>query len=157
MYSSNFCCLTYIQDSQETGKAMLYSLFFRKSLCIHPVKTLYSQWSRSRCFSGSPMLVPWSNDFWSLASSKSRLYIWKFLIHVQDFEHCLASMWNEHNCVVVWTFFGTALLWDWMKTDLFQSYGHCWVFQICWHLECSTFIASSFRIWNSSTGFHHLH
>ena len=39
-----------------------------------------------------------------------------------------------------------------MKTDLFQSYGHCWVFQICWHIECSTFTASSFRIWNSSTG-----
>ena len=39
-----------------------------------------------------------------------------------------------------------------MKTDLFQSRGHCWVFQICWHIECSTFTASSFRIWNSSTG-----
>ena len=39
-----------------------------------------------------------------------------------------------------------------MKTDLFQSYGHCWVFQICWHIECSTFTASSFRIWKSSTG-----
>ena len=39
-----------------------------------------------------------------------------------------------------------------MKTDLFQSCGHCWVFQICWHIECSTFRASSFRIWNSSTG-----
>ena len=36
--------------------------------------------------------------------------------------------------------------------DLFQSFGHCWVFQICWHIECSTFTASSFRIWNSSTG-----
>ena len=32
-----------------------------------------------------------------------------------------------------------------MKTDLFQSCGHCWVFQICWHIECSTFTASSFR------------
>ena len=39
-----------------------------------------------------------------------------------------------------------------MKTDLFQSYGHCWVFHICWHIECSTFTASSLRIWNSSTG-----
>ena len=39
-----------------------------------------------------------------------------------------------------------------MKTDLFQSCGHCWVFQICWHIECSTFTASSFRMWNSSTG-----
>ena len=25
-------------------------------------------------------------------------------------------------------------------------------FQICWHIECSTFTASSFRIWKSSTG-----
>ena len=39
-----------------------------------------------------------------------------------------------------------------MKTDLFQSCGYCWVFQICWHIECSTFTASSFRIWNSSAG-----
>ena len=39
-----------------------------------------------------------------------------------------------------------------MKTDLFQSCGHCWVFQICCHTECSTFRASSFRIWNSSAG-----
>ena len=39
-----------------------------------------------------------------------------------------------------------------MKTDLFQSCGHCWVFQMCWHIECGTFTASSFRIWNSSTG-----
>ena len=39
-----------------------------------------------------------------------------------------------------------------MKTDLFQSCGHCWVFQICCHIDCSTFTASSFMIWNSSTG-----
>ena len=39
-----------------------------------------------------------------------------------------------------------------MKTDLFQSYGHCWVFQICWYNECSTWTASSFRIWISSAG-----
>ena len=39
-----------------------------------------------------------------------------------------------------------------MKTDLFQSCGHCWVFQMCWHIECSTFTASSLSIWNSSAG-----
>ena len=39
-----------------------------------------------------------------------------------------------------------------MKTDIFQSCCHCWVFQICWHIECSSFTASSFRIWKSSTG-----
>ena len=39
-----------------------------------------------------------------------------------------------------------------MKTDLFPSCGHCSVFPICWHIECSTFTASSFRIWKNSTG-----
>ena len=39
-----------------------------------------------------------------------------------------------------------------MKTNLFQCCGHWWVFQICWHIECNTFSASSFRIWNSSNG-----
>ena len=39
-----------------------------------------------------------------------------------------------------------------MKSDLFQSCGHCWVFQVCWHIEWGTLTASSFRIWNSSTG-----
>ena len=39
-----------------------------------------------------------------------------------------------------------------MKANLFQSCGHCWVFQICWHIDCNTFTASSFRIWKSSTG-----
>ena len=37
-----------------------------------------------------------------------------------------------------------------MKIDLFQSCGHCWVFPICQHIECSTFTASSFRILNNS-------
>ena len=52
------------------------------------------------------------------ASLKPSLYTWKFSVHIllkpslKDFEHNLASMWNECNCVVVWTFFGIALLWD---------------------------------------------
>ena len=55
---------------------------------------------------------------------------------MQQFEHSLALL-----------FFGTR-----MKNDIFQSFGHCWVFQICWHIECRTFTASPVRIWNSSTG-----
>ena len=39
-----------------------------------------------------------------------------------------------------------------MKIDMFHSCGHCWDFQICWHIECSTLMISSFRIWNSSVG-----
>ena len=48
--------------------------------------------------------------------------------------------WFEHSLVL--PFFGLG----WGLT--FSS--HCWVFQICWHTEYSTFIASSFRILNSS-------
>ena len=39
-----------------------------------------------------------------------------------------------------------------MKNDILQSCSHCWVFQICWCIECSTLTASSVRIWNSSAG-----
>ena len=39
-----------------------------------------------------------------------------------------------------------------MKTDIFQSCGHCWVSRICWCVECSTFIASSFGIWDNTAG-----
>ena len=46
---------------------------------------------------------------------------------------------------VVWTSLSIALLWDW------KCCVHCWVFQICRHIVCSTLIASSFRTWNSST------
>ena len=53
---------------------------------------------------------------------------------VQYFEHSLA-----------FPFFAVGI-----KTDLFHFCGHLWIFQICWHIECSTFTASSFRIWNSS-------
>ena len=76
--------------------------------------------------------------YWSLAWRTLSITLWvceKSAI-VQYFEHSLAL-----------PFFGIG-----MKTDLFQSCGHCWVFQICWHIECSTFTASSFRIWNNSTG-----
>ena len=57
-----------------------------------------------------------------------------------------AIIWQfEHSLAL--PFFGIG-----MKTDLFHSCCHCWVFQISWHTECNTFTASSFRIWNSSTG-----
>ena len=51
----------------------------------------------------------------SSAFSKCSLQIWKFLVYVllkpslRDFEHYLASIWNEHNFMVLWTFFGIAL------------------------------------------------
>ena len=90
--------------------------------------------------------------------SKSSLNIWNFLVHVllkpglENFEHCFASIWDECDCGVVWTFFGIAFLWNWNENWPFPSCGHGWVFQMCWHIECSTLTASSFRTWNSSAG-----
>ena len=94
----------------------------------------------------------------SSAFSKSSLCIWKFSVHIllkpslKDFEHYLASMWNECNFEVIWTFFGIAFLWYWNENWLLQSCGHCWVFQIWSHIESNTLVVFSFRIWNSSTG-----
>ena len=54
----------------------------------------------------------------SSAFFKPSLYIWKFLVYVllkpslKDFEHYFASMWNEHGCIVVWTFLVIAFLLD---------------------------------------------
>ena len=70
----------------------------------------------------------------------------------ENFKHYFANVWDECNCVVVWTLFDTVLLWDWNENSPFQFCGYCWVFQICWHIECSIFTASSFRIWNSLAG-----
>ena len=55
-------------------------------------------------------------------------------------------MWEyEHSLAL--PFFGIG-----MKIDVFEFCDHCWLFQICWHIEFSSFTESSFRIWNSSTG-----
>ena len=61
--------------------------------------------------------------------------------------HCqLLELIQTHVHRVALLFFGIG-----MKTDLFLSCGHCWVFQICWHIECSTLTTSSFRLCNNST------
>ena len=76
-----------------------------------------------------------------------------------QFTYCWSLAWRLLNIILlackwvhlIWTFFGNAFLWDWNENWLFQSYGHCSVFQIFWHIHCSTLIALSFRVWNSST------
>ena len=94
----------------------------------------------------------------SSAFSKSSLNIWKFMVHVllkpglEDFEHYFANLWDECKCSVVQNPLAMPFFVTGMKTDLFQFWGHWWVFQICWHVECNTLTASTFRIWNSSTG-----
>ena len=169
MSSSNCCFLTCIQISQEAGQwsGIPISLrIFHSLLWFTQTKALALSMKQQQ------MLI-WNSLFFSFydsmdvgnlisgssAFSKSSLSICKFSVHVlwkpglENFEHYFARVWSECSCAVVWTLFGIAFLWDWnMKTDLFQSCGHCWVFHICWHIKCSTFTASSFRIWNSSVG-----
>ena len=158
MSSFNCCFLTCMQVFQEAGQVVWY---FSQFVVIHTVKVFgivnkaeVNAFLGLSHFSDDPMdvgnLISGSSAF-----SKTSSNIWKFMVHIllkpglENFEHYFASVWDECNCVVVWTFFGIALE---MKTDLFQSCGHCWVFQIFWHIEYSTFTASSFRFWNSSTG-----
>ena len=96
----------------------------------------------------------------SAAFSKSSLYIWRFLVHVllkpslKGFFLGFTLLACEMNAIVqslelalALPFFGNG-----MKTDLFQSCGYCFVFQICWHTEYSTLTTSSLRTWNSSAG-----
>ena len=95
--------------------------------------------------------------FGSSAFSKSSLNIWKFSVHILlkpwrflgiTFLVCEMStivQYFEHSLAL--PFFGIGI-----KTELFQSCGHCWVFQIHRHVECNTFTESSFRTWNSSAG-----
>ena len=52
--------------------------------------------------------------------------------------------WLAHSLVLPFWGFGMT------RIDLFQSGGHCWVFQICWHNECKILMESSFRDLNSS-------
>ena len=54
----------------------------------------------------------------SSAFSKTSLKIWRFTVHVllkpslDNLQHYFTSVWDECNCVVVWTFFGIAFLWE---------------------------------------------
>ena len=163
MSSFNCCFLTCIQISQEAGKVAWYSHLLKNfPVCCDPHKG-FGVVNKAEV----DVFLEFSYFFYdpteidnlisgSSAFSKSSLNIWKFSVHVllkpglENFEYYFASMWDEYNCAIVWTFFGISLLWDRNENWPLQSCGHFWVFQICWNIECSTFTASSFRIWNSS-------
>ena len=135
MFSSNCCFLTCIQVSQETGKVVWHSHLFKNFpvwcdpdhlVLIHKV----DDFLEFPCFLDDPADV--SNLIsGSSAFSKSNLNIQKVTVHVllkpglENFEHYFASIWDECNCMVVWTFFGIAFLWDWNEN---------WYFPVLWRL-----------------------
>ena len=66
----------------------------------------------------------------SSAFYKTSLNIWMFMVHIllKPGWRILSTtlrMWDECNCVVVWTFFRIAFLWDWNEN---------WPFLVLWPL-----------------------
>ena len=134
-----FCCfLSWIQVSQEAGKVVWCSYLFKdfpQFVVIHTVKGFdvvnkaeIDVFLELSCFFDDPTdagsLISGSSVF-----SKSCLNIWKFMVHVllkpclKNFEHYFASMWDECNCMVVWTFFDIVILWDWNENWSFPVLG----------------------------------
>ena len=167
MSSSNCCFLNCIQISQEAGQVVCYFHLLQnipQFIVIHTVKgfgivnkaEIDVFWNSLAFLMIQRMLAIWPlvplpflKPAWTSESSQFTYCwspAWRILsitllacdmnAIVQQFEHSLAL-----------PFFGTG-----MKTNPLHFCGHCWVFQICWHIECSTFTASSFRTWNSCTG-----
>ena len=134
MSSSNYWFLTCIQISQEAGQVVWYSHLlknFPQFVGNHTVKGFsivnkaeVDVFLELSCFFHDPTdvgnLISGSSAF-----ATTSLNIWKFSVHIllkpslENFEHYLAILWNKSNCVVVWTFFGIALLWNWNENWTF--------------------------------------
>ena len=143
MSSSNCCFLTCIWISPEAGQVVWYSHLFQnfvQFIVIHTVKgfdTVNKEeidvFLELSCFFSDPAdvghLITGSSAF-----SKTSLNIWKFTVHVllkpglENVKHHCTSMWDECNCMVVWTFFDIAFLWDWNEN---------WPFPVLWPLLSS--------------------
>ena len=171
MTSSNCHFLTCIQISQKVGQVMYSHLFqnFPQFTVIHTVKGFgivnkaeVDVFLELSCFFNDPAdvgnLISGSSAF-----SKSSLNIWKFMVHIllkpgsENFEHYFASMWDECNCMISWTLFGIAFLWDCNEN---------WPFPVLWLLLFSKFadILSAALSQHHLLGFeiaqlefHHLH
>ena len=172
MSSSNCCFLTCIQVSQEAGQVVWYSHLFQnfpQFIVIHTVKGFgiinkaeTDVFLELSCFFDDPVdvgdLISGSSTF-----SKTRLNIWKFMVHVllkaglENFEHYFTSMWDECNCAVDWAFLDIAFLWDCNEN---------WPFPVLWPLQFSKFadilnaalsqhLLSGFEI--AQLKIHHLH
>ena len=171
MSSSNCCFLTCIEISQEAGKVVRYSYLLKNFswfIVIYTVKDFgvinkaeVDVFLKRSCFFDDPAdvgnLVSGSSVF-----SKTSLNIWNFMVS------CIAEAWLGefwallywrvrcvqlcNNLSIIWHCLSLGLKW---KLTFFQSCGHCWIFQICWHIEeigSTSFIthkswSSLFTIW----------
>ena len=137
MSGSNCCFLTAYRFHRRQLRCSGIPICFRifQFVVIHTVKALVNEaeiyvFLEFSCFFYDPVdvgnLISGSSAF-----SKSRLYVWKFLVHImvkpslKDFECYFAITWNECNCAVVSTFFGIAFLWYGIEN---------WPFLVLWPL-----------------------
>ena len=131
MSDSDCHFLTCMQVSQEAGQVVWYCHLFQnfpQFVVIHTVKGFgivnkaeVDVFPELSCFFDDPTdvgnLISGSSAF-----SKSSLYSWKLSVHVllkpslKNLEHYSASLWNECNPTVVWTFFGIAFFWNWNES-----------------------------------------
>ena len=74
-------------------------MFFWNSLAFSMIQQMLAIWSL--------IPLPFLNPAWT-----SEVHV-LLKPSLENFEHYFSSMWNDCNCVVVWTFFGVAFFWDW--------------------------------------------
>ena len=78
--------------------------------------------------------LPFLKPSWTSGSSQFT-YCWSLAWRILSIT--LLTLWDECNCAIVEHSLALPFLGIGMETDLFQSCGHCWVFQICWLLGAS--------------------
>ena len=91
----------------------------------------------------------WWAAFYGVAQSQTRLK------RLSSSSSSSSSMWNGHNCMVVWRFFGIAFLWDWSENWLVAqlmnppAMQETWVWSLGWEdpLEEGMATHSSFLAW----------
>ena len=160
MSSSNCCFLTFTQISQEAGQVVCYAHLFRNFLqfaVTHTVKGFGMVNQAEDVFLELPCFSMIYQTLVILSLVPLPLLNTACTSGISQFTYCWSLPWRilsitllacemstivqqfEHSLAL--PSFGIV-----MTADLFQSCGHCWVFQICWHNECSTLTASSFKI-----------
>ena len=148
MSGSNCCFLTCIQISQEASQVVWYSHIlknFPQFVVIYTVKgfgivdkaevdiflelfcLFYDPTDVGNLTSGSSVFSKSSLSIWISRFT----YCWRILSVTLLAREVRAIVWQFEYSLSL-HFFGIE-----MKTDLFQSCGPCWVFQICWHIDAA--------------------
>ena len=139
MSCSNCCFFTCIQISQEADKVVWYSHHFKdfpQSVVIHTVKGFLvvneaevDVFLELSCFFDDPAdvgnLISGSSAFSKTSlniGSSWFMYCWSLAWRILSIT---LLVWDECNCVVVWTFFVIAFLWGWNEN---------WPFPVLWPL-----------------------